>query len=232
MVIHNMVDNLVYYTLNAPMLFILPGFTVAVTLAGNPQEVPLQAKGSRRWTFVVVGGAALVALLAGAWFRQPLAATWYAGLGAVRMSKIQLADFPSGRWDAGDDMERFTAVEPLFLTALAYDPGNRTANHRLGLIAMLDHDFQRAVSHLGIALQADPEHRGVRKALGYSYIWLGQYEQASVLLTDLPDVIQELDVYIWWWGTLGRDDLAGNAQKMLELLSSASPQLDVDDFAP
>ncbi|MFC1997974.1 tetratricopeptide repeat protein, partial [Chloroflexota bacterium] len=220
MITHNMVDNLVYYTLSAPLLFILPGFAVAVARAGDPQDDPSRVGGAGRWRFAALGALVLVILLAGAWFRQPLAATWYAGLGAVQMSKTQLADFPSGKWDAGGDMERFAAADALFLTALAYDPENRTANHRLGLIAMLDHDFQRAVPHLEIALQADPEHRGIRKALGYSYTWNGQYVQASELLTDLPEVIQEMDVYTWWWGTLGRDDLAGNAQEMLALLAS------------
>jgi hypothetical protein len=232
MIVHNMVDNLIYYTLNAPLLFILPGFAVAVTLARASQEAPSQAGGARRWMYPVVGTAVLVGLLAGIWFRQQLMATWYAGLGAVQMAKIQLADFPSGRWDSGDDFDRIAVVEKLFLTALAYDPENRTANHRLGLIAMLDNDYQRAVPHLETALQVDPEHRGIRKALGYSYAWLGKFEQASGLLSDLPEVIQELDVYTWWWGTQGRDDLVQNARAMLERLTSVGAQPNGDGAAP
>ena len=68
--------------------------------------------------------------------------------------------------------------------------------------------------------------------MGYSYTWLGQYEQASMLLADLPDVIQELGVYIWWWGAMGREDLAGNAREMLVVMDSSGVPPNEGGIAP
>ncbi|MFH1635861.1 MAG: tetratricopeptide repeat protein, partial [Chloroflexota bacterium] len=72
--------------------------------------------------------------------------------------------------------------------------------------------------HLEAAFQTDPEHRGVRKNLGYSYAWAGQYEKALDVLAPIPEGESELNVYIWWWGTQGRADLSERAQEMVRLL--------------
>jgi Flp pilus assembly protein TadD len=109
-------------------------------------------------------------------------------------------------------------AEALFNKALEHDPANRTAHHRLGLISMLRQDFEAAVADLEPALAADPAHRGIRKSLGYSYAWNGELDRAYPLLVALPEVTDEMAVYLWWWGTQGRPDLAGHAIAMEDLL--------------
>jgi len=67
----------------------------------------------------------------------------------------------------------------------------------------------------------DQDHRGIRKALGYSYAWSGQYDQAVALLGDLPEVREvEMDAHIWVWKTQGRDDLVERGLKIKALLNS------------
>ncbi|MEK7327524.1 MAG: hypothetical protein AAB217_19945, partial [Chloroflexota bacterium] len=61
-------------------------------------------------------------------------------------------------------------------------------------------------------------HRGVRKVLGYAYVWQGQLDRAAALLSDIPEAKSEMDTYSWWWGTQGRDDLAAQAAAMVERL--------------
>jgi hypothetical protein len=78
---------------------------------------------------------------------------------------------------------------------LAYEPEYPGAHYRLGLIAMLKRDFPTAVSHLEVAHRADPDHRGIVKALGFSYIWNGQIEAALPLLSLIPESKQEIAIY-------------------------------------
>ena len=77
-----------------------------------------------------------------------------------------------------------------------------------------------AVSHLELAFASDPDHRGVRKSLGYSYVWSGNFERGLSLLAEVPEARQELGVYEWWWGVQGRADIAENAGLMAELLDA------------
>ena len=100
------------------------------------------------------------------------------------------------------------------------NPENPGANYRLGLIAMLKRDYPAAVSYLVIAHRGDPYHRGILKALGLSYIWNGQIEDAIPLLSLVPESNQELAVYSWWWREQNRQDLATNAEEYLEMVGS------------
>ena len=80
---------------------------------------------------------------------------------------------------------------------------------------MLKRDFPTAVSHLEIAHSGDPYHRGMLKALGFSYIWNGQIDAAQPLLNLIPKSNQEVGVYPWWWGDRNRPDLADYAELYL-----------------
>ncbi|MCA9999597.1 MAG: tetratricopeptide repeat protein, partial [Anaerolineales bacterium] len=114
---------------------------------------------------------------------------------------------------------RVAELEPaaaLLAHALDLDATNVTAQYRLGLIAMLNRDYETAVAHLEIAHQRDPNHRGITKNLGYSYIWLGDLAQARTLLANICEVEQEMGVYVWWWRQQGRPDLSGRAAQMRE----------------
>ena len=153
-----------------------------------------------------------------------LISIWFANLGAVKMSQIELSGFPTNRWAEAETASNLNGVEPLFLSALHHDPNNRTANHRLGLISMVRQDFDVASFYLEKAYQEAPSHRGIIKTLAYCYVWLGKTEEASVLLTQIPESRSELKTYIWWWGTQNRADLAEKASIMVSRLERTSSQ--------
>jgi tetratricopeptide (TPR) repeat protein len=155
-------------------------------------------------------------------FFKPLRATWQANIGAVEMSRQQLANWPTGEWETADDTQRYAQTADKFESALNINPENRTANHRLGLILMGQQHFQDAAAHLERAYATSPSHRGVRKSLGYCYTWLGEFEQAEAILREIPEARQEMGTYIWWWKTQGRDDLSEKAGTMAARLSSTS----------
>jgi hypothetical protein len=74
-------------------------------------------------------------------------------------------------------------------------------------------------------------HRGIRKLLGYSYLWTSQYGQAIAFLSEFPDSRQEVGTYIWFWENLGRSDFASNARNMVAQLESADVLLTGDNPA-
>ena len=87
---------------------------------------------------------------------------------------------------------------------------------------MLRRDFKSAVMYLEIAHNRAPLHRGIIKSLGYSYVWMGEMEKAQPLLSQIPEASEELDAYVWWWGTQGRNDLTENANLALNMLNTTA----------
>ena len=148
---------------------------------------------------------------------------WYANLGAVQMSQAELKNFPTGQWATSDMVHRLEAAESTLQAALQYDPQNQTANYRLGLISMLRQDFTTAAANLETAHQEAPNHRGIIKSLGYSYVWLGEMDKAQTLLDWIPEAQDEMKVYIWWWGIQGRPDLSEKASIGVSQLGPSSP---------
>ena len=161
-------------------------------------------------TVVVVGALAYR-------FQDPLLSHWYANLGAVAMARVDLAGWPRGAWNDGSRTESLAPAVNHFYRSLVKDPSNAIAHHRLGLVAMLERDYQAAVRHLEPAFTANPNHRGIRKNLGYSYVWLGEYQQAAVMLSEIPESESELENYAWWWGIKNQQDLAERAIHMVGL---------------
>jgi hypothetical protein len=217
MLVHGLVEDTIYGSQASFFLFALPGLTVAATL---PQGQAITGSVlSDGW----VVGSLLVLLLAlvAAWLittRQSITSTWLANLGAVKMAQVELANWPTNKWDDGSNVEALRAAEELFEQSLAAD-NNRMAHHRLGLIAMLRRNFDQAVAHLETVNGFDGRHQGIDKNLAYSYVWAGRHEDALGMMGRIPEASNEMGVYIWWWRTQGRDDLAGRAEQMAGLLT-------------
>ncbi|HEX9019107.1 MAG TPA: O-antigen ligase family protein [Anaerolineaceae bacterium] len=218
--LHSLIDNVIYNPSAAFMIFALPGLAVAVALVRAPGQAVAWRWPARRWLAALLGAAALAVLLLVGFYR-PLAAAWLSDLAAVKMARIELADFPTNQWDRG---HRRAALQPVgqdFSEALQLDSNQRVANHRLGLIALMGQDFSAASASLEKAHQADPEHHGITKALAYSYVWSGQPDRALPLLTELPEAREEMGNYIAWWRGMGRDDLSTRAEAMYNRLGGA-----------
>ena len=234
-VLQGLTDDLVFGPWGAPLVFLVPGISYAMARSSPcfgtlRPSMGLKIRGSirgsrRRQLMFGTGVLACIALLMVVYvYRQRLVAVWYADLGAVLMARTQLTGFPAGVWDEDYDLAELEPAERLFEGALRRDAWNRTAHHRLGLMAWGRGDYPEAVSHLERAYQVDPNHRGIRKVLGYNYVWTEQIDQASALLAEIPEAASEMAVYAWWWGTHGRDDLAERAAKMAERLQAFDNQ--------
>ena len=216
MTVYGLVEDPFYSGWPVLLLFVLPGLGVAAT---KPEALTERRPLSGRWKIALGAGALVVAAGMFVAFRQQALAAWYANLGAVEMARVELAGWPeTARWQSDFDTAEFAPAEALFSQALQVAPSNVTANYRLGLIAAKRGNETEAVARWNQANQATPFHRGVRKVLGYAYVWQGQLDLAAELLSTIPEAKSELDTYSWWWGTQGRDDLAARAAAMVERL--------------
>jgi tetratricopeptide (TPR) repeat protein len=218
---HGLVTDVIYGVWGAPLLFVIPGYAVSIAQNGYPNlenrnsiGIPvLESKSFLRYGIILI----VIGLLFTAYrFRNQIQAQWFANLGAVKMSRVELASWPINQLDDGSNAGKLINAERYLQEALAYNPDNRTANHRLGLIAMVNRDYTTAITYLESAADLDQNHPGITKNLGYSYLWANQSQKAHAMLSELPEARQELGVYVWWWGTLGRTDLAETAQSMLD----------------
>ncbi|GAB4447413.1 MAG: hypothetical protein OHK0041_07010 [Anaerolineales bacterium] len=215
--VHGMVDDYLYNEAGTALSLLFVGLTE--NLRRREPQPPAHRLDLRTaiaiallWTLI-----ALVNL-------NPIRAMWQADLGAVQLAQVELADFPESGWAGEAIIPRLNAADASLQTALRLDPANRTANHRLGLIAMHRRDFASAARYLEAAHALAPSHRGIIKALAYCYVWLGDLERAQRYLAQIPEASEELDVYIWWWKTQNREDLSANAERALAALQASPPQ--------
>jgi tetratricopeptide (TPR) repeat protein len=168
-------------------------------------------------------GVAIIGVLATllVFAKRPLAAMAYANAGALSQVRAELANGLS-------DAQRNALLERsagYYEQAIATDRTNRTAHQRLGMLAMDARQLDEAIAHLEAAQQAARSNTTTHKALGLAYTWAGQLHQAERLLADVPDIIEELNVWGWWWGTQEEEEWAANAYQVSLLLNPDQPSV-------
>ncbi|MFZ6028839.1 MAG: tetratricopeptide repeat protein [Chloroflexota bacterium] len=199
---HGLMEDVAYSSWGAVLLLILPGLAAALQAPAAKRRVAI------RWR---VAAAAAAAILIAAALR-PLMALWHANLGAVLMSRVQLAGWPEQLIDGERLLSVTGPAERQFEQALRWQ-AQPTANYRLGLLANERRDFARANAYLLAAFEQRPGHRGIRKALGYSYAWTGQIDAAGQTLETIPEAAYELSIYAQWWASQGLNDLSDYARQ-------------------
>ncbi|VAW31314.1 hypothetical protein MNBD_CHLOROFLEXI01-4594, partial [hydrothermal vent metagenome] len=220
MILHGLIDDALYGDQASPLLFFAPAMVILVTRRRQRRDAP-PISVRRYWVMgLAVTAVLLAALFVG--FRQTVQAQWAANLGALQLTRAELMGWPTNQWDAGGDLQRFDAATALFERALAVDPQNRTANHRLGTIAMIKRDYETAVFHLEQAQAASDSYRGITKSLGYSYVWHDRLDQATETLREIPESRAEMAVYSSWWEQRNRPDLAAKAGEMTMILQDVA----------
>jgi tetratricopeptide (TPR) repeat protein len=135
------------------------------------------------------------------------------------MARLELAGFPDNEWKVDPTRPQLVSAQAHLERALAEDASNVTALYRLGALALERDDLNAARMYLEAAYRFDANHRGVRKMLGYVDVWSGDFERAAQLLATIPEAPGEIEVYVWWWKTQGRDDLSALAEQMLAYLA-------------
>jgi tetratricopeptide (TPR) repeat protein len=206
-----MMDAVLYNGLAILLLFIIPGFD---TFAFAQPRI----KNPSRYypTIILVVGVVLFIIGLG----RNILATYYANLGAVEMARLDLKGWSSDGTIEPQPAEKYTKAVDYFQKSLILDKENYTAYYRLGLLAVKQNDFQTGCPYLQKAYSMDIGHRGIRKNLGYCYVWLGDIDSAIIYLEDIPEASGELNTYSWWWKTQNREDLSDYASLALNRILS------------
>ena len=221
-IMHGLFYDYLYTSNGTALLFYPLGITMIgrVDRSGSAERAFQQPK-SVSLSYRVIIGALLAVIAVLALNLNKIRPLWYANLGAVQMSQVELKEFPTGQWATSQIVPGLELADTTLQSALHYEPRNQTANYRLGLISMLRQDFRTAAANLETAYQEAPDHRGIIKSLGYCYVWLGEMEKAQTLLDQIPEAQHEMEVYIWWWETQDRPDLSERASRIASRLDPA-----------
>ena len=231
--LHGLIDDALYGSVGSPLLFLLPGMAIGITKFGNISLVRNSARRNyQKWW--ALGGMTFVMIVLGviAW-RKPLLGIWHANLGAVSMAQTELAGWPTNRWNLNPDVSQLEPARVRFLRSVKIDPNNRTARHRLGLIALQERQYRESQAQLGVANRIDNNHRGIQKVYGYASVWAGDYAQAARLLAEIPEAAYELRKYVNVWNHQGRIDLANQANLAQDILKRmGNPDLNQKENQP
>ena len=200
-------DNVAYGTVYTPLLFVLPALIM--------QQNPPTTSARRMWFDSLLATLVATCLLL---VIRPNALQ--VNRTAIEQARIDLVDYPSGRWD-DRSAETWTPVATKWQATAAND---RTANHRMGLIALQAHQFDDAVTYLSAALAQAPQHRGLQKNLGYAHSWSGDPQTGLAYLSNAGVGSAELFAYGNWWLEHDRDDLAQTAVELSRQLQLIETQ--------
>jgi tetratricopeptide (TPR) repeat protein len=109
--------------------------------------------------------------------------------------------------------------------SLSLAPDQRGPNYRLGLIALQNLEFREAVGYLERARQTDFGHKGLAKALGLAYTFSGRIAEGQPLLLNQIDIVNELNYYGWYFGTIGQKDASKFAYRQSLRIQPDQPNI-------
>jgi lipopolysaccharide biosynthesis regulator YciM len=129
----------------------------------------------------------------------------------VHQSQAELGAYTWPEWPIQDEVRRYVDLGPAtaqFERALALDPGNATANRRLGMIELSLGQYGAALGHLEAAYAAEPWCPTTQQLLGEAYLANGRLEEGRALWSGLSNEQSQLDIRVWWYGHIGEEERA------------------------
>jgi hypothetical protein len=194
--VHGTVDN----ALQGPgALFLFVPLAFAVP---DVQEQQQSARQRRVLSVLLVGLPLALALL---WPRGFLSLV-YSNLGAVHQSRAELSVYEWPTWPIQDavrlkvDLSRSISE---FERALALEPGNPTANRRLGMIELSLGEYEAALGHLEAAYTVEPENVTTRQLLGEALVANGRVDEGKALWSTVSNEQRQLEMRAFWYSYIG-----------------------------
>jgi len=130
----------------------------------------------------------------------------HSNLGSVYQSQAELGMYSWPEWPLQDEVRRQVDLgKPVseFEKALSLNPGNATANRRLGMIELSLGQYEEALVHLETAYAAEPNVVTTRQLLGEALIVNGRVEEGQALWADVNTEQGQLLARIFWYEYIG-----------------------------
>lgn len=213
--LHGLVDDPLYGTRTVVLLLLPPGLILAGLSTGKRPSWVWQAC----FAGALVLGAAIVSLLPAG------RALWYANLGAVTQTQVELRLYDSRRFneltlDQVRQQSDLTVAEAYYQQALILDAQQVTARTRLAQIALSRNDYDAALLHAGSAWNAGYRDRVTRLLYGDALVAHGRVAEAIEIVRGLPWAKDRLLGQAWARYHLGgdkaREAYAREAARVLE----------------
>lgn len=193
LLVHGVVDAGLYASRLVPLLFVPIGFALGLPVEAETRAPPPHASG-RTPALASPAILALTSILTLSLILFLLPATravFQANLAAVAQTRAELSVYRWPEWFLQDALRRHVLGSPppvdlgsavdRYYVALALDPGNATANRRLGQIELSWGEYEAARIHLEAAYRAAPGQQAVRFLLGEVLAVAGQADAAAAL---------------------------------------------------
>jgi len=224
--VHGMVDVVFMVKRSLPLVGLVIGYTTLVNPSllslAEPATAPVKLGHRERVRIAALGGgAALLLILA---FYRPLLASWYANLGALTQTRIELSRYNPDYFDRPtlDQIRREIDLgEPQrsFERALSYQPNQRTALQRLALISLSRGEYEAARSLLDHAMVVGEHDQVTRLLYGDMLVAEGRLQEAADAVRGIDWAIDRLMGQAWYRYWLDGDiQRAANAWKTVLLL--------------
>lgn len=155
-----------------------------------------------RW---VAGAAPVLFMLALLFLTPGASAAVRANWGAVMQTRAELAAYSWPQLPIQDVLRRMEVVDldhaaAEFRSALKLNPGNVTANRRLGQVALSMGQYDVAHRRLEIAFALSPGDQTARQLLGEVYAIQGDVEHSATLWRLIPtNFYERLHMRKWWY---------------------------------
>ena len=195
---HGLVDDVLYGSRSVLLLFVPLAFAV-------PCLKDWIARLDRRALLVLPVGIVLLIALALNW-RGPVLASISSNLGAVRQSQAELSTYAWPDWPIQDALRRATDLgHPIayYERALVLDPGNATANRRLGQIELSLGEYEDALAHLEAAYASEPWSSTTRQLYGEALIVNGRVDEGQALWSTLSAAQGQVGIRLYWYDSIG-----------------------------
>jgi tetratricopeptide (TPR) repeat protein len=170
-----------------PVIGLVFGYAWFLNSAPDALQDRDSKRPDRKKAWAALAVVLLGILVAALFFRRPLAGAWYANLGAVRQTRLELTRYDPVKFDqysldqVRQDSSRAGDLEPAladFAKALANDPDYRTALQRQAQIALSLGDYPAALREMQRLWQAGYRDDVTRLLYGDALIAGGQVEAA------------------------------------------------------
>ena len=202
--VHGLLDDVYYGYDGIGVMALFVPFALLARRSGR--ALPKAVWPSRGARLALAGFAsALLVLMAAS---HPARAQLEANLGALSQTSAELSVYRWPQWPIQDALRRsddvnLDAAVRHYRAALATDPGNATANRRMGQIELSRGQYDDALRHLDAAHRHAPGQQSTRQLLGESLAVKGNVTGAADLWRTLPLEEDQLAIRRSWYESIG-----------------------------